>query len=431
MLIFCHVFKRIFHKLHIAQRGAGATPRVDFGELRSLAACAPGRDTWGELVRLFERARHALPGAEIEGVWVPYARDVLRGWPAGLRVCPARWLRDALEGEARVELELVDELDFDVLEVLPARTSLRRLSQCAHLRFVTGVRIPTSCDVREGALVALLSQSVWGAPERIHLGGVVVSRACVEAIALAQPRRLSLRGCHLEDGALAVLIEAGAFTRAERLELVGGRGEIERAGVLSELLSVCAGRLEHLNLGGTRCGGELVRALAMVPLPSLRGLGLSSCGVDVNALDGIEHIEALDLSYNRFSVAGAMSLATRVKSLRVLDVSGCFVGVEPLAMLAQRGALSCVEVLLARENFLGGSFEAGWSEGLRALRELWLERNGVTEQDLEVLLGEELAGLVRLELGGAFERRDVLARLASASLAGGLEELSTIEEVRV
>ena len=393
----------------------------------------PGGETWGELVRLIERARQVLPGVEVEGIWVPYARDVLARWPVGARVCPARWLHAALAGEQLAELGLVDVLDFGVLEDSSAvRGSLRRLSRCEHLRSVVEVSVPATCDVRDDALVVLLNQSAWGATARIHIEGGVVSRAVADAIARARPRQLSLRGCRVEDGALAALIESGAFDRVERLGLVSLCGEIERVGVLRELLSRCADRLESLNLCGTRCGGEIERILAEDSFPALRTLGLSSCGVDVRALDGIEQIEELDLSYNRFSVAGAMSLAERVQSLRVLGVSGCFVGIEPLAMLAGRGALSGVEVLFARDNFLGGSFEEGWSEGFDALCELWLERNGVTEHDLEVMLGHSVAlsGLVRLELGGAFEDQGALARLASSPLVRSLEEVSGAEDAR-
>lgn len=252
-------------------------------------------------------------------------------------------------------------------------------------------------------------------------------------------RRVSLRDCAIDDGAVADLARLPQLTR---LDLTGtpitdgcapalGRMRslreliVDRTGV-GPMAMAAAGSLPALvRLSAVSCPAVSSSLEGLAASPSLAWVNFDACGLGseaVSALSAVATLERVSMSHARLSPAAALSL-TRLGGLRRLDVHLTPLGDVPLfeglpslqalsawgcglAMSAAHGlerASQLAELDLS-DNALGPDI-GGLVARLGSLRHLRLDRVGLSEEGL-ARLAQGAGSLLQLgiadnHLGGA------------------------------
>jgi hypothetical protein len=284
-----------------------------FGTLRSLLHGAPDRRVWLELCAELERWPK---GAEVEEVAVPYARDILTGWPPAMLAPP--------DG-----LQLPPDVPWVglVRRVSGATRDLRAWARAIHGR---GGWID-HLSVTKGAASELVAEVLSGSRALEHLSvergglGLVFVRGLARQ-PLPSLRTLSLDLNPLGDEGCYALAKAPWLPGLEELSLsqVGATD----AGAASLLAREYA-RLHTLDLSANGVGDAAARALCVDgAFEALRALDLSDNGVGDEGAMALEEamgaqLEALDLSYNRIGPR-VVTLLERAGAKRpgvIVDVS--------------------------------------------------------------------------------------------------------------
>lgn len=341
-----------------------------------LLSAAPSRPAWNRICEALD----ALEGRELDAA-IAKVNDALEAWKPFLRFAPRNWAQAAATTGSEPRLRAARTLNLTGQRGL--KTTVDKIAEC-----------PDIADLH-----SLIFSLVPIAPKKMKL---LAASPHLERIALL---RFSM--CFMKDTGLSHLSKSESIQGLRTLDL--GNNDLGPRGgkIVAKAKTQVFTGLESLSYANNKIGTEGALFLAQAELAALRALDLSRNEVGVEGLRAIATSKTLsalsELTLSDFGIAPEL--------LDALDGTPLL---ERLHGLKWTGDSDEPTTLLPRLFGLAGFTQ---------LRRLQVSYQGLTDEDLIALAGQEGLGLERLQIDNAHFTKKGVEALAKSPVLAEVKEL--------